>query len=262
MSYYYCSLKGLREQNEDKHIIKENFNNNNNYNKLNLYGVFDGHGGKEISTYLEKNLYKYFLNKSFDLNSVRVIKKNIINIYDHIEEKLDKEYRNKSYSVGSTALISLITKDKNSNFNLFVINLGDCRAVICEGTKAIQLSVDHKPNDLNEKKRIESLGGKIYYDGFDWRIKSLSLSRAFGDIDSKPYVSHRPDIFQRKLKKNDKFLILACDGLWDVLSNQEVVNFVNNNNNDKRFNICKKLGEYAIKKGSTDNITIIIKYLQ
>ena len=57
MSYYYCSLKGLREQNEDKHIIKEYLNNNNNFNKLNFYGVFDGHGGKEISTYLEKKIF-------------------------------------------------------------------------------------------------------------------------------------------------------------------------------------------------------------
>ena len=90
----------------------------------------------------------------------------------------------------------------------------------------LQLTQDHKPNDKNERSRINKLGGKIYYDGYDWRIKDLSLSRAFGDIEAKPFVSHLPQIYRYKINNNDKFIIFACDGLWDVISNKKAINFV------------------------------------
>ena len=113
------------------------------------------------------------------------------------------------------------------------------------------------------------MGGKITYDGYDWRIKDLSVSRAFGDIDARPYLTHKPDIFRYKLDKNDKFFVLACDGLWDVMSNDDVSNFVLLNCYDittkhrinKNVNASKLLAEYALKKGSTDNVSIVIAFL-
>jgi serine/threonine protein phosphatase PrpC len=99
----------------------------------------------------------------------------------------------------------------------------------------------------------------------------LSVSRAFGDLDSLPYITSQPDIFRYELLSNDKFMIIACDGLWDIMSNQEVVEFIleelnklsNKNkttNGNGKNNIAKLLGEYAIQKGSYDNITIIIVF--
>jgi protein phosphatase 2C len=124
---------------------------------------------------------------------------------------------------------------------------------------------------FDEKNRIEKLNGKIYYDGYDWRISDLSVSRAFGDIDAFPYVTHKPEIFKYKLKKNDKFFILACDGLWDVISNQDACNFVlqklnetskiSTINGNSKNNIAQALAEYAIKNGSTDNVSIILIFL-
>ena len=113
------------------------------------------------------------------------------------------------------------------------------------------------------------MGGKPYFDGDDWRIKDLSVSRAFGDFDAEPYLTNMPDIFRYKIDKNDKFIIFACDGVWDVLQNQDVVNFVLNECYDKdlnvrinkNLNIAKKLAEHALQKGSTDNLTIIIYFL-
>ena len=95
------------------------------------------------------------------------------------------------------------------------------------------------------------MGGKIYYDGYDWRIKDLSLSRA-GDVEATPYVCHLPQIYRYKINNNDKFVIFACDGLWDVLSNKKVVNFVLKlqQMNFKVRNIAAKLAEYAIIEGS------------
>ena len=106
-----------------------------------------------------------------------------------------------------------------------MLNVGDSRAVLCNYKNfAVPLTVDHKPNLLKERKRIEKLGGKIKFDGSDWRIKDLSLSRAFGDLDTFPYVTHKPDISKYSLNKKDKFIIFACDGLWDVMSNSQAEN--------------------------------------
>ena len=93
---------------------------------------------------------------------------------------------------------------------MIVINTGDSRSLICNRYgKAKVLSQDHKPNTIIEKKRITSLGGKPYYDGSDWRIKDLSLSRAIGDLDTFPYVTHRPEIFRHSISRSDKFVIFA-----------------------------------------------------
>jgi len=141
---------------------------------------------------------------------------------------------------------------------------------------AVPLTKDHKPHWPEEKKRIEALGGQIYFDGGDWRIKDLSVSKSFGDLDSVPYVTHKPDIFKYKLSESEEFIVLACDGLWDVMTNQDVVNFILQNkpknlkkDSDKithckatvSGNLAKKLADYAIEIGSTDNITVIIIFM-
>lgn len=270
MVYHCYSLIGKREENEDKHTLIENIDNkNSNINNINFYAIYDGHGGKEVSTYLEKNLYQYFFLPNIDNNNIIKLKRHIKNVYNHIQNKLNIQHRNISYNIGSTALVTIMAKDKQYNTQLYIINLGDCRAVLCnKNLKAIPLSKDHKPNTSDEKKRINKLGGKIYYDGYDWRVETLSVSRAFGDIDSKPYISHLPEIFKLKLNSQDKFMVLGCDGLWDVMDNQEVVDFVlsnipsklHNNINNNNTNISKKLGEYAIQKGSTDNVSVLVKF--
>lgn len=262
MTFYTTSLIGKRESNEDKHKVIENENNvYKNLNNINYYAIYDGHGGKDVSTFLEIEIHNYFLLPNIDYSDLKKLKNHIKNVFNHLQKKLDINYRNKSYNKGSTALIVIIYKDKENKKHLYIINLGDCRSILCNGkNKSIQLSVDHKPSLDVEKKRIGKLGGSIYHDGYDWRVESLSVSRAFGDIDTKPYISHIPDIYKKILNNTDKFIVLACDGLWDVMSNQEVTNFILKNINDKK-NISKKLGEYAIQKGSTDNISIIIKFL-
>jgi serine/threonine protein phosphatase PrpC len=110
--------------------------------------------------------------------------------------------------------------------------------------------------------RIEKMGGKIAFDGADWRVKDLSLSRAFVDIDCTPYVTHLPQIYKHKLSSKDKFVILACDGLWDVVSNQDAIDFIQDLlNKNFKGNFSKMLCEYALAKGSMDNVSIIIYFL-
>jgi len=266
MKVYSHSLQGKRESNEDQHIYKLNLDNNNlELNEINFFSVFDGHGGKIVSKYLKDNLPQFFLNK---------FKKNI-----YLDNSIATKYFNKVFILlqkqlhlnhpravrycGSTCCIGIHYKNQNNDDRLWIINVGDSRAVKCNKLNiAEQLSQDHKPNSPDEKNRIEQLGGTIEFDGVDWRIKDLSLSRAFGDLECTPYVTHLPQIYKYKLN-NDKFIIFACDGLWDILTNQDVVDYINTKLFNKKYNgnIAKDLAEYALEKGSLDNITIIIYLL-
>jgi serine/threonine protein phosphatase PrpC len=264
------SLQGHRESNEDQHCVYLNIDTKKkNLNKINFYSVFDGHGGDKVSKFLKDNIPKYFLKKNkhnvFENNNIT--KKYIKKVFNHIQNKLKEE--DYSEHSGSTALVVIHSKSKKKN-NLWVANTGDSRGIVCNKYDiAIQLTMDHKPNNLRERKRIEDMNGKIHFDGHDWRVKDLSLSRAFGDLDAVPYVTHEPEIYKYKLSSKDKFMVLACDGLWDVLSNQEVVNFVleccnygyNKTKNEIELDIASRLAKFAINSGSQDNVTVIIQFL-
>ncbi len=263
------SLQGLRESNEDQHDIILNLDTQNKkLHKINIYSVFDGHGGSHVSTFLKSNLTKYFVKKDRErlFYDNRLTVKYIRKVFDHVQNKLKKQKF--SEHQGSTALLAIHHKDDKKN-NLWVANTGDSRCVICNKYNiAVQLSKDHKPNNFEERERIQSLNGKITFDGSDWRVKDLSLSRAFGDLDATPFVTHKPQVFKYRVSNRDKFLILACDGLWDVLSNQEAINFVleccnygkANNTKISEINIADKLANFAIKSGSTDNVTVVIQF--
>ncbi len=261
------SLQGKRDSNEDQHLGVLNLNNTDKtINPVNFIAVFDGHGGKLVSKYLKNNMAKYILKKT-DVNIYNqkssITSKFFGKLFDKIQNDLIKEHPEASKRCGSTALCDVMYKnEKNANY-IWIANVGDSRAVLCNHmNKAIPLSKDHKPHLLPEKKRIEMMGGKIKFDGVDWRIGDLSLSRAIGDLDNTPYVTHNPEIFRHRLNKKDRYIIFACDGLWDVVSNTDAVNFVNYLLEKKYIgNISKKLAEYAIQKGSYDNVTVSIMFL-
>ena len=257
---YSYSLQGKRDENEDKHEHILNIDGSNKLlNPINFFAVYDGHGGKNISYFLKKNLSKYFISK-FDkkyFNKTEIFNKYTYKLYDKIQNKLIEKHPRICNKCGSTACIGI-----QYNNILWIINLGDSRSIKCNKSNiAEQLSLDHKPNTPDEKIRIEKLGGTIKFDGFDYRINGLSLSRAFGDTDCSPYVNHIPDIFKYEIMNDDKFLVFGCDGLYDVLTNQDIVDYIielfNNNFNG---NYAKQLAEYALNKGSLDNVTVIIYF--
>jgi serine/threonine protein phosphatase PrpC len=274
MITHSISMLGRRSSNEDQHEIIINLDgNNNDLKNINMFCIFDGHGGKDVAKYLKDHIPPFFIKKhmNYDTNNKDKMKKYIEKVYDHVQNSLERRLKNVSYTIGSTALVSFFYK-KNKTIKYYIINVGDCRAVKCnKDSIAIPLSKDHKPHLVDEKKRIENIGGKIIFDGDDWRIKDLSVSRAFGDMDATPYVTHKPEIFNYSLKKNDKFIIFACDGLWDVLTNQEAVDFVALKLEDvskiismsgySKKNVAHQLASYAIEKGSYDNVSVTIVFL-
>ncbi len=265
---YDTSIKGRRKNNEDKHIILLNKEGQNEkYNNIDLFGIYDGHGGKAVSSFLVNNLPLYFTSKK---TQYPLSKTYIYKVHKMLQQKLEIDNPLAAKNSGSTSLMVMLYKNSSKNNSMFmnIINVGDSRCVLCKDNIAIALTKDHKPNWPEEKIRIEDLGGTIYNDGSDWRIHDLSVSRAFGDVDATPYVTCIPDIYHYKIDKNCKFFVIACDGIWDVLTNQEVVNFVLTYCFDtttkvrinKHLNIAKRLTEYAYKKGSGDNLTVIVVF--
>lgn len=265
-----CSLKGKRAQNEDKHDyilnLEESYPNyDKNKAKINYYAVYDGHGGKGVANYLHQHLPNFFMDKRVEYP----LKKNFVKkVYNYWQDELRNKYTEMATNAGSTCCVVIQYKENDSEY-LNILNTGDSRAIICKNNMGIPLTLDHKPNFPEEKSRITSLGGEIYWDGADFRIGSLSVSRAFGDLPEEPFVTCIPDIFRYKLTKDDKFIVVACDGLYDVMSSQDVVNFILENCYDmktnqrinKNINIAKKLAEHAIiNKESTDNVSIVIVF--
>jgi serine/threonine protein phosphatase PrpC len=267
MDIHTVSLKGKRYQNEDKHNIIINLDKNDKTKApINFFGLYDGHGGKYVSKYLSENCQTFFMDPrvKYPLNT-----KYIHSVYNYINNSLKNKHKAQSLNCGSTCLLLQQYKAKN-NMYLSILNSGDCRAVLCRNNMPLVLTKDHKPSWPEEKRRIEQLGGNIYQDNAgDWRIKDLSVSRAFGDFDTEPFITCLPDIYNYKIHPEDKFIILACDGLWDVMKNEDVVNFILNECYDdtlkKRIknnnNIAKKLAEHAINIGSMDNVSIIVIFL-
>jgi serine/threonine protein phosphatase PrpC len=275
MHIHTISLLGLRPKNEDDLFFELNLRSgtviDTKKRNANIIGIFDGHGGNLVSKYLKEHLPKYFYSNSESLFSPRNTNY-ITKVFDRMQNKLIKDVP-QCKQMGSTALILNLEKGKLDCYNVQVYNVGDCRAVLCnEYFIANDLTKDHKPMKWEEKMRIEKLGGKITKEpNDDPRINGLAVSRAFGDLDVLPYVTHVPEIFNYRVNTNSKFIILGCDGVWDVLSSQDAVDFVlkemmtssnylENYHTHNQRNIAKKLGEYAIKKGSSDNISLIILF--
>lgn len=257
------AIQGRRENMEDTYV-------HSSFGNTILYGVFDGHGGDEVSKSLPKLLSNKLLSSINEKNykNEEMVKEIIRNIFLEIDNGLSKL----NIESGSTAVMCL----KINNY-LYIINLGDSRGIVYyyektkNGSKKGQLNAtfvttDHKPDNKNEIDYITRNGGSVDYDNEDdsYRVNNqLAMSRAFGDFELKyntdqKYkgpVSVNPDITLIKCDKNNKyFVILASDGLWDVISNKRCLGFL-----DKFGEVtgCKYLVKEAYDKESWDNICVL-----
>jgi len=216
---------------------------------MTIKNIFDGHGGVDCAQYLKKTLYKNIKNlrnkgRTFDNN-----------FFKNIFSKTDDNFLRKNKLSGSTA--NCLWMDHKTN-RFWVINTGDSRTILCtQYNKIIQLSIDHKPNDMYEKYRILSRGGFVEDD----RVNGiLAMSRSFGDKRLKRWLTVIPDIVSGSFT-NVKFIVLASDGLYDVMTNAEIVKFIDKQLHKKipYKKISKNLVKYSIiKKFSYDNVSAII----
>lgn len=153
-----------------------------------------------------------------------------------------------------------IEKNEKNEKKSFIIlgNCGDQRVVFCRNKKAIPITVDHKPELPSEIERIRRSGGFISetrrVDGI------LALSRAIGDIVAQPHVTFEPDIHYIEFTADDEFIIIACDGVWDVMSSEQAVHIALSESTPSRA--ASRIREYAYSLGSSDNISVIIYQLK
>ena len=202
-------------------------------------------------------------------------------------EQIDREILSKDefeYQ-GSTAVAVVLHEAGDGQRTLISANIGDSRGVLSRGGRAVDLTRDHKPNDDKEKARILAMGEKIEWDHYCkvHRVRNLSLSRAVGDRFAKPAVSGEVEILRFPVnERKAEFILLASDGLWDVMSSQEVVAYVHkrlhaapkdgaaiNCEEDKktlkylrRKNMSRFIANEALRRGSGDNISVVIVWLK
>lgn len=248
---------GKRYTFEDTYTIIQSLNLKKTIKtNISYFAVFDGHSGNETSEYAKLYLHKK-LEKEINKND-NITENHIKNSIKNAILKIDKFIFNNKIPSGTTANLCLIIKNK-----IYSANVGDSRSVLCRNGIAIPLSYDHKPNNKNEYNRIISHNGYVKNGRVNGR---LAVSRAIGDNDLKHFNSKLspltalPDILVTKLKYNDEFILIACDGLWDVINNQDACNFVKKRLKIKDIQlIAKELVYYAINKlHSSDNVTCLI----
>lgn len=143
---------------------------------------------------------------------------------------------------------------------LYVGWLGDSQALMVKHGKLWQIVKRHSPDSKEERNRIERLGGMVMEYAGTWRVNgSLAVARAIGPASYKPFVSNEPDICCLELDGDEDFLIMASDGLWDYLSEDEIALIVYMQlkvDTDRLNTISENLVKAAKNNGSCDNITV------
>ena len=276
--YAYNTSRGnIRNYNEDT-ITVEKIKLKKNDEFFYFFGIYDGHGGNGCSLYLKENLHTFI--QDFSVNGIKRA------IFESENEFLTKkavdENNNISDSSGSCGIIAMIKNNK-----LIISNTGDSRLVLYKNGKIFFVTKDHKPDSDAEKERIKNAGGQIYQSpsiipiyqngkklSLPWRVLPgrLSVSRTFGDIEAKlekfggkkGVIIPNPEVNEFELNKEFDFMVIGCDGIFDVLSNEdlfEIWTIVLNERkmNAKTFRNMEKNHEIDIDKLCGDFAGLIIK---
>lgn len=248
----YCK-RGKREAMEDRFKACVDFSGQN---KQGFFGVFDGHGGSKAAEFAAENLenkIKEEVQKRGESEIVEAVKQGYLNA--------DSEFLKQEQRGGACCVTAII----NSG-NVVVSNAGDCRAVVCNGGVAEALTSDHRPSRQDEKQRIESLGGYVDSSrGIHRVLGSLAVSRGIGDRSMKQWITAEPETKLFKIVPEYEFLIMASDGLWEKVSNQEAVDvarpFCGSMDKTEVISACKKLVELSASRGSVDDTSVMIVQL-
>jgi protein phosphatase 2C family protein 2/3 len=229
-----------------------------------FFAVFDGHCGRNVAQYCGEHLHKRISSsKEFGSGGYEsAIRTGFLGI----DSDLLAEPKLKDDPSGCTAVAALMTPT-----HLYVGNAGDSRCVLCTNGQVKALSEDHKPYSEGEMERIRKAGSFVSGGRVN---RNLALSRAIGDFDFKKNASLKPEeqaitadpeIRVHELTPEDEFLVLACDGIWDVKSNAEVCAFVRKellNHNEDLASICEKVFDECLAPAAPglgcDNMTMVI----
>ncbi|XP_071962980.1 protein phosphatase 1B-like [Antedon mediterranea] len=271
LSYGISSMQGWRMEMEDAHTVKIGLPFN--MHEWSFFAIFDGHAGPKVARYSAENLLDEILNNSDFKGTDQQVEKlepTIDNIVKGIRTgflNIDAKICNWTETVhgnersGSTAVGVLI-----SPTHYFFINCGDSRGVLCQNGEPVYSTQDHKPGNPEEMERIVKAGGQVYLQRVNG---SLAVSRALGDYDYKlvrdkpaieQLVSPEPTVTVRERSDQDQFIVLACDGIWDVMKNEDACEFILDRlkiSHDLQ-DICSQVVDTCLFKGSRDNMSITL----
>lgn len=269
---YPCSgitaKQGPRPTMEDTHVVYNSliqaFPNLGEFYQepLAFYAVYDGHGGIRTANLAQKILHKAVIESSEFAN--KNIHKALDDAFTYTDRVILEKSAEEKWRDGSTAVVVLVTGNA-----VHVANAGDSEAVLAKRAgnakwDAILLSKKHSPAEPSEKQRIEKAGGGVFYGRV---CGSLAVSRALGDLDfkEKPFVVATPFVHEYPTTEENEFLVLACDGLWDVMTYNEAVEFIGTRRLESNMSaqqVSLELVDCALKRGSMDNVSVIVVYLQ
>jgi len=225
--YGLVSMHGWRLAMEDAHAVDLNLEAADD-KKNSFFAVYDGHGGSGVAKFAGLNLHKRLVKEEAYKNDDYevALKKAFLGTDEDI--LADPELKNNSSSCGCAATVALLSHDNK----IYVANAGDSRSVLGVKGEVKPLSFDHKPTNDDERARIYSAGGYVECGRVNG---NLALSRTLGDFQFKKkaslspqdqIVTANPDVTCHEIMEDDEFFVLACDGIWDCLSSQDVINFV------------------------------------
>eukprot|EP00747_Dinoflagellata_sp_TGD_P218233 gnl/TRDRNA2_/TRDRNA2_90516_c0_seq1.p1 gnl/TRDRNA2_/TRDRNA2_90516_c0~~gnl/TRDRNA2_/TRDRNA2_90516_c0_seq1.p1 ORF type:complete len:367 (+),score=36.75 gnl/TRDRNA2_/TRDRNA2_90516_c0_seq1:42-1103(+) len=225
-------MQGWRDSMEDAHLALGSLGGRkSDWSGTSLFAVMDGHCGAEVAKFCEEHLPSAIASgPASDPGSA------LIGAF----HRMDSDMRHLGIARergGCTAVACCVRQD-----SIICANAGDCRALVCRQGQAVPLSEDHKPNIPGERDRISRAGGWVEIQktskATHFRVNGcLNVSRAIGDFQYKKnpkvlpcdqMVCSTPDIVTLQRDSADEFLVLACDGVWEMLKNQEVVDFIRN----------------------------------
>ncbi|KAE7999080.1 hypothetical protein FH972_003561 [Carpinus fangiana] len=261
-----------------------------------FFAVYDGHGGSQVANYCRERIHLALAEEigvtKDNLNNGRMEanlelqwEKAFTSCFHKVDDEIggnvgrsdngsngDASEPVAPETVGSTAVVALICSS-----HIIVANCGDSRAVLCRSKEAMALSIDHKPNREDEYARIEASGGKVIQWNGHRVLGVLAMSRSIGDRYLKPWIIPEPEVMFLPRARDDECLILASDGLWDVMSNEEACDVARRrillwHKKNGAASLVERgtgidpaaqaaadyLSMLALQKGSKDNISVIV----
>ncbi|TNY20377.1 phosphatase 2C-like domain-containing protein, partial [Rhodotorula diobovata] len=267
LAWAVSEMQGWRLTMEDAHASVLSLGDETSEGKkTSFFAVYDGHGGSTVAKFAGDTVHsRLAANDAFKRKDWEASLKRA---YLETDEDLRANPDFRGDPSGCTAVSAIITPE----MNIVCANAGDSRAVMSVGGEAKPLSFDHKPTNQGENSRIVAAGGFVEFGRVNG---NLALSRALGDFDFKQnanldaeqqVVTADPDITVHEATREDEFLVIACDGIWDVLTSQQVIDYVRLSiSQDKPLTaICEELMDRCLAPDSDwggvgcDNMTIMV----
>ncbi|CAG2099991.1 unnamed protein product [Medioppia subpectinata] len=266
------SMQGWRIEMEDAHCAVVGLPQLTDWS---FFAVFDGHAGARVSAHCAENLLDTITqtdnfrqssnasNGTISAEQIDSVKHSIRDGFLKLDEKMKRlpEVESGEDKSGSTAVCCLISPQ-----HFFFANCGDSRAVLSRSSKAFFSTLDHKPINPTEKERIQKAGGSVMIQRVNG---SLAVSRALGDYEYKQVegrgpceqlVSPEPEITVQSRENTDEFLVLACDGIWDVMDNEELCDYVRHQLtiHPNLETVCSSIIDTCLHRGSKDNMSVVL----